>query len=105
MRDGLVLDFLNTVANSLGRIPVGFDPDGAPLLWWDGHLRLSQNRKLKYNRGTPACLDEKSPLPPPFFCQKGVIAAVPPFCKGGQGGIFLRLWQTFVLRLDPFAEF
>jgi hypothetical protein len=38
-------------------------------------LRLSQNRKLKHNRGTPACLDGKSP-PTPLWQ------------RGGRGGFF-----------------
>jgi hypothetical protein len=42
----LVLDFRNTVASSLGRLPVGFDPDGAPLLWWDGHLARYSTGKM-----------------------------------------------------------
>jgi hypothetical protein len=41
----LITGFPKYVANSLGRLPVGFDPDGALLLWWDGHLaRYSTGR-------------------------------------------------------------
>jgi hypothetical protein len=39
-------------------LPVGFDPDDAPLLWWDGHLARYSTGKmpvpLKLSIGTPS---------------------------------------------------